>query len=262
LVPDALRVTSEANQNYRLSLASGNHAPASATATASPDGALNPGDPFVTASAYTNSALSAVRPASTTLYAIDAQANTLSSQVPPNAGTLADPKPLGVDVGEQTQFDIAGVGNIGYMVTTPAGRAGAVLYRVDITTGTSTELGPIGTGSLLRSKGTPKAQITGLAARQEVVGPPRANVAPAVEIVATTIQPKAGQKAAYIAFATDRDGSIAKIEWDADADGQFDDGNGESLRTALKQGVRTLAVRVTDEGGARTTATTRIKIVP
>lgn len=259
-VPDALRVTSEANQNYRLSLANGNHAPASATATASPDGALNPGDPFVTASAYTNSSFSATRPVSTTLFAIDAQANTLSSQLPPNAGTLGDPKPLGVDIGDQTQFDIAGVGNIGYMVTTPAGGSGAVLYRVDITTGTSTELGPIGTGSLVRSKGTPKAQITGLAARQDVAGPPRANVAPAVEIVATTIQPRPGQRAAYIAFATDRDGSITKVEWDTDADGVFDDATGQSLRTSLREGVRTLAVRVTDEAGARTMATTRVRI--
>lgn len=257
---DALRITSEANMNYRLSLVSGNHAAMSATAAASPDGALNPGDPSVVASAYANSSLSATRPATTTLFAIDNAANTLNTQVPPNAGTLTTPLPLGVDVGDQVGFDIAGVGNLGYIVTTPAGRAGAVLYRVDITTGKATELGPVGTGSLVRSKGTPRAQITGLAARQDVVGPPRANVAPAAEIVKTTIQPRPGQRAAYIAFATDRDGSITKVEWDTDADGAYDDATGQSLRIALREGVRALAVRVTDDGGARTTATTRVKI--
>ena len=34
----------------------------------SPDGALNPGDPSIVASAYTNSTISAVRPTTTTLY--------------------------------------------------------------------------------------------------------------------------------------------------------------------------------------------------
>ena len=250
-VPDALRITSDAEQNYRISFATGTHG------AASPDGALNPGDPSVVASAYTNSTVSAVRPAATALYAIDAAANTLSVQTPPNAGTLTDPKPLGVDVGDTTSFDIAGAGNLGFMTTTPAGRPGAVLYRVDITTGRATELGPIATGSLLRTKGTPRLTVTGLAARQEVTSP-AANTPPNVQIVKTTLRPRPGQRAAYIAQAADPDGAITKVEWDTDDDGAHDDAVGASLRLPLPAGTATIGVRVSDERGARTTARTRV----
>lgn len=252
-VPDALRITSEANQNYRISFTTGNHG------ALSPDAALNPGDPSIVASAYTNSALTATRPTSTTLYGIDSVSNQLVTQIPPNAGTLVDPKPLGIDVGDQTSFDIAGTGNLGFLATTPAGASGASLYRVDIATGKATELGPIGTGSLVRSKGTPKLTITGMAARQEVVAP-RGNIAPAVAIVKTTLKPRPKQRAAYIAQAADPDGAIAKVEWDTDADGAYDDATSASLRLALPAGVRTLAVRVTDDAGARTTGTVRVLV--
>ncbi|MGD9572100.1 MAG: DUF4394 domain-containing protein [Thermoleophilia bacterium] len=252
-VPDALRITSNAEQNYRISFATGNHG------AGSPDGALNPGDPAIVASAYTNSTVSAVRPATTTLFGIDATSNALTTQNPPNAGTQVDPKPLGVDVGEATGFDIAGAGNLGFLATTPAGRTGAVLYRVDITTGTATELGPIATGSILRTKGTPRLTVTGMAARQEVTSP-RGNVAPNVQIVKTTLRPRPGQRAAYIAQAADPDGAIVKIEWDTDADGAYDDASGASLRLPLPAGRQTLGVRVTDERGARTATTTRVLI--
>ncbi len=250
-VPDALRITSNAEQNYRIAFATGTHG------AGSPDGALNPGDPSVVASAYTNSTISAVRPATTTLYDIDSAADTISVQNPPNAGTLVDPKPLGVDVGDDTSFDIAGEGNLGFMATTPAGRSGAVLYRVDITTGATTELGPIATGSLLRTKGTPRLTVTGLAARQEVTNP-RSNTPPNLGIVKTTLRPRPGQRAAYIAQANDPDGAVTRVEWDTDGDGAFDDATGVSIRLALPAGARTLAARVTDERGARTVATTRV----
>lgn len=252
-VPDALRITSEANQNYRIAFATGNHG------AASPDGALNPGDPSIVASAYTNSALTATRPATTTLYGIDSATDQIVTQNPPNAGTLVDGKPLGIDVGNDTQFDIAGGANLGFLATTKAGDAGARLYRVDITTGKATELGPIGTGSLVRGKGTPKLTITGIAARQEVVAP-RSNVAPNVTVVKTTQKPRPGQRAAYIAQAADPDGAIAKVEWDTDADGAYDDATSSSLRLALPAGVHTIAVRVTDDSGARTTGDTRVLV--
>ena len=252
-VPDALRITSEADQNYRIAFATGTHG------AGSPDGALNPGTPSVVASAYTNSALTATRPLATTLYAIDSAADQLLVQAPPNAGTLTDGKPLGVDVGDQTSFDIAGAANLGFMATMKAGDTGSRLYRVDITTGKTTELGPIGTGSLLRQRGTPRVTITGIAARQEVVAP-KSNVAPNVAIVATTVAPTPGQRAAYIAWAADPDGAIAKVEWDTDGDKAYDDATSASLRVALPAGVRTLAVRVTDDGGARTATTLRVRV--
>lgn len=252
-VPDALRITSDGEQNYRIAFASGNHG------AGSPDGALNPGDPSIVASAYTNSALTATRPATTTLYGIDAVSNQLLTQNPPNAGTLVDGKPLGIDVGAQTSFDIAGAKNLGYLATTLPGGTGAIFYRVDINTGSATILGPIGTGSLLRSKGTPRLAITGIAARQEVVAP-RANVPPTVTVVKTTLKPRPGQRAAYIAQAADPDGAIAKVEWDTDADGAFDDATTLSLRVGLPAGVRTIAVRVTDDSGARTTGSVRVLV--
>ena len=249
---DALRITSDADQNYRIAFASGNHG------ALSPDATLNPGNPSVVASAYTNSALTAARPATTTLFDIDAASDQLLTQNPPNAGTLVNGKPLGVNVSERTSFDIAGIQNRGFMVTTPVGGTGARLYSVDLATGRAGELGPIGTGSLV-GRGTPRLTITGMAARQESVGP-RANIAPAVTIVPTTVRPAAGQRAAYIARATDADGDIARIEWDTDADGRYDDAVGATVRVGLKAGTRTLAARVTDESGARTWASLAVRV--
>lgn len=249
---DALRITGNTGLNHRIAFATGQHG------AGSPDGALNPGAPAVVGSAYTNSALTATRPATTTLYGVDAAANTLVIQDPPNAGTLRDAKPLAVDVTERTGFDIAGAANTGYLATTPAGASGAVLYRVDLATGALTEHGPIGTGSLLRT-GTARVQLTGLAVRQEVVAP-RANVAPSVRIHATTLVPRPGRRAAYIAQAADPDGDIGRVEWDTDGDRAFDDGVGTTIRVALAAGVRTLRVRATDTAGARTVDDLRVAI--
>jgi hypothetical protein len=252
-VPDALRITGVAGINYRVAFATGNHG------AGSPDGVLNPGSPSIVGSAYTSSALSATNPASTTLFGIDSASDQLVVQSPPNAGTLTGGKPLGVDVTESTGFDIAGTGNIGYMATTPAGAAGASLYRVDVAGGAATRIGPIGTGSLVNSKGTPRTTITALAARQESASP-RANVAPGVQIVKTTQVPRPGQRAAYIAQAMDPDGAIARVEWDTDGDGRFDDAGTGSLRVAFPAGTRTIAARATDERGARAVATTTVVV--
>lgn len=251
-VPDALRITSDARQNYRIAFATGNHA------AGSPDGALNPGEPQVVASAYTNSDLTTARPATTTLYDIDAATDTLVVQNPPNAGTLVSPLPLGVDVGSVTSFDIAG--GIGYMAAIPAGAAGSSLYRVNLGTGAATRLGGIATGRILARMGTPKVQITGLAARQAVGAPLAGNVPPDASIVATTAAPAPGQRATYVAFATDADGSIAGVSWDTDGDGAYGDATGGSARIALGRGVHTIGVRVTDERGAMTTTTTRVAV--
>lgn len=251
-VPDALRITGDSGQNLRISFATGNHG------AGSPDGALNPGSPNVVASAYTSSVLSATRPASTTLYAIDAATNQLLVQNPPNAGTLVDPKPLGVDAGPNTGFDIAG--GLGYMVTTPAGGTGAVLYRVDLGTGQATRLGPVGTGRLLARQGTPRLTITGLAARQSVGAPLAANIPPQVSIVRTTLQPRPGQRAAYIARATDPDGAVTRVEWDTTGDGSFTNARGQFTRIGLPAGLHTIGVRVTDDAGARTTETIQVRI--
>lgn len=251
-VPDALRITSDAEQNYRIAFATGNHA------AMSPDGALNPGDPGIVASAYSESTISSIRPATTTLFGIDATAGALVTQSPPNAGTLGNPKPLGVRVGVRTSFDIAGVLNRGYLVTTPPGTSGSRLYGVDLATGAATEIGPVGTGSLV-SSGTSRLEITGIAARQESTAP-RTNIAPRVAVVATTNRPRPGQRAAYIAHATDPDGEVVRVEWDTDGDGRYDDASGFSARVGFAAGTRRIAVRATDESGARTRGTLTVRV--
>jgi Domain of unknown function (DUF4394) len=135
---DKIRVTSDANQNLRLD-------PDPGTVLMN-DGALNPGDPNVVASAYLNSAFSATRPTATKLFAIDSVSDMLLEQNPPNAGTLINGKPLKVDVGSQTSFDIAGSDNVAYMVTQGAGKFGAGLYTVDLDTGKARFRGLVGNG--------------------------------------------------------------------------------------------------------------------
>jgi hypothetical protein len=250
---DALRITSNANDNFRISFATGTHG------AGSPDAALNPGDPTVVGSAYTNASLTATRPGGTTLYAVDSGTDQLLTQLPPNAGTLVDPKPLGVDIGLDTGFDIAGAGNEGFLVAVPAGQTGSVLHTLDIRTGAATAVGPVATGRLVRGEGAGSVVLTGLAARQNSVAP-AANIAPNVQIVRTTLNPRPNQNAAYIARANDPDGTVTAVEWDTDGDGGFDDATGFSARARLKAGVSQLNVRVTDDAGARTVASISVLI--
>ena len=147
---DKIRVTSDANQNIRLNPDEGT------VLSADPD--LNPGDPSVVGSAYTESSFNATRPATTVLYAVDSGNDMLFQQNPANAGTLVNGLPLGVDIGNDAGFDIAGAGNVAYLVATPAGRSGAVLYRVDLTTGKASFAGRVGRGDVA---------VTGLAAWQD-----------------------------------------------------------------------------------------------
>jgi hypothetical protein len=147
---DRIRVTSDANQNLRLVPDTG--------ALASADGDLNPNDPTVVGSAYTNSSFSASLAASTTLYALDALDDALYVQNPPNDGTLTMPTPVDINVRGDSGFDIAGTNNVGYVATASDRRPGAELYRVNVRTGATIKLGQIGRGA---------HTITGLAAVQD-----------------------------------------------------------------------------------------------
>jgi hypothetical protein len=147
---DRIRVTSDANQNLRLVPDTG--------ALAMQDGDLNPNDPTVVGSAYTNSSFSASLAASTTLYALDALDDALYVQNPPNNGTLTMPTPVDINVRGDSGFDIAGKNNVGYVATASDRRPGAELYRVNVQTGATMKLGQIGRGA---------TTITGLAAVQD-----------------------------------------------------------------------------------------------
>ena len=148
---DRIRVTSDANQNLRLVPDTG--------ALAGADADLNPNDPTVVGSAYTNSSFSATPPAATVLYALDALDDAIYVQSPPNNGTLTMPQQLNINVRGHAGFDIAGRNNVGYIATASDSRAGAELYRVNVLNGGTTKLGSIG-----RSAHT----ITGLAAVQDL----------------------------------------------------------------------------------------------
>jgi len=148
---DKIRVVSDAAQNLRLNVDEGT--------VLSADKDLNPGTPQVVAAGYTNSSFTASKPAATQLFVIDAAREQLLLQNPPNDGTLTMGKRLGVDVGSQTGFDIAGADNTGYLATSTSRSRGSNLYRVDVTTGKTRQLGRIGGGKRL--------VVTGLAAWQD-----------------------------------------------------------------------------------------------
>jgi uncharacterized protein DUF4394 len=145
---DKIRVTSDAQENLRLNVDEGT--------LLSTDKNLNPGMPQVVGSAYTNSSFTPTRPMTTTLYAVDAATDQLFVQNPPNDGTLTLPKRLRVDVGANTGFDIAGADNTGYLATSSS--RGTGLYKLDVLTGKTRELGRIGGKRLV---------VTGLAAWQD-----------------------------------------------------------------------------------------------
>jgi Domain of unknown function (DUF4394) len=148
---DKIRVVSDAGQNLRLNVDEGT--------VLSADKDLNPGTPQVVAAGYTNSSFTATKPAATQLFVVDAARDQLLLQNPPNDGTLTMPKRLGVDVGPQTGLDIAGADNTGYLATSTPRSRGPNLYRVDVTTGKTRQLGRIGGGKRL--------VVTGLAAWQD-----------------------------------------------------------------------------------------------
>src|SRR5919109_446468 len=113
---------------------------------------FNPGMPNIVGAAYTNSSFSFTPPTATTLYVVDSVTDQVFVQNPPNNGTLTNPQQLGVDVGADAGFDIAGADNTGYLTTRSR------LYRVDPATGRTMLVGRIGNG---------RRTITGLAAWQD-----------------------------------------------------------------------------------------------
>jgi hypothetical protein len=140
-VPDRLRVVGSNDQNFRINVDTG---------AVIVDGTLNPGDPNVTAVAYTNADND---PATgTTLYDIDYISDALFIQNPPNNGTLQVVGSLGIDIDSVAGFDIItenGV-NTAFAALTPVGSTGSSLYNIDLSTGAATFIGSIKGDSQLR----------------------------------------------------------------------------------------------------------------
>jgi 3D (Asp-Asp-Asp) domain-containing protein len=153
-VPDAIRFTSDADQDLRISPSTG--------AVLGVDGALSfaAGDanagqnPNVVGSAYTNNFAGT---AVTTLYGIDSNLDTLVTQgsiggapVSPNTGQLFTIGKLNVDTSGMVGFDIAPVTNAAFASLTPPGSRTSNLYSINLSTGAARLIGPIGGGRLIR----------------------------------------------------------------------------------------------------------------
>jgi hypothetical protein len=151
---DKIRVTSDARDNLRVNPDDGT--------LLSVDTLLTPADVQVVGSAYTNSSFTATSPTVTELYAYDVSGNAdrLWIQRPANAGTLIMPVSTGLRLRSDLGFDIAGINNVGWVTGKEMGRSGSRLYRLDLSSGRTRELGRIGDGS---------RTITGLAAVQDQI---------------------------------------------------------------------------------------------
>ncbi len=128
-VADRLRVISNTGQSLRINVDTG------ATTT---DGAINRAGPapVVTAAAYTNSVPNA---ATTQLFDIDVDSDTLALQNPPNDGTLVSVGALGVAVAGDVGFDIGGGANgLALAALRTAAGGPSSLYRIDLVTGAAT----------------------------------------------------------------------------------------------------------------------------
>lgn len=122
---DRIRVISNTGQNLRLNPIDGT--------VAAVDAAINPAASVITAAAYTNNFAGAT---TTVLYDIDTQTDRLVKQDPPNAGTIVDIGPLGVNVDHANGFDIGGSSGIAYGIFTVSGATR--IYSVNLTNGTAT----------------------------------------------------------------------------------------------------------------------------
>ena len=135
-VPDRLRVISDLGQSLRINVATG------ATIT---DGTINRTVPAsVVGAAYASNFAGTT---TTTLYDVDALADVLAIQNPPNDGTLVNVGTLGLDVTGSSAIDIAGGDNGLALGAFRAGVTGPYsLYNVNLTTGAATLRG-VGTAA-------------------------------------------------------------------------------------------------------------------
>ncbi|MBC7901319.1 MAG: DUF4394 domain-containing protein [Saprospiraceae bacterium] len=145
-VPDRIRVTSDLDQNLRLNPNDGTLTATDGTiayAAGDPNAAQNPN---IVASGYINSFSGAT---ATTLYNLDSNLDILTTQNPPNAGTLNTVGALGVNITGEAGFDIAPGNNTALAALQITGATSSSLYRINLVTGAATLIGPIG-GPLIR----------------------------------------------------------------------------------------------------------------
>jgi hypothetical protein len=152
-VPDRLRLVASNDQNLRFNVDNGLLGDFDAnTPGVQPDlnlayaqGDPNAGaNPNVTAAAYTNSFPGGPSPTrTTTLFGIDSNLDVLVRQNPPNNGVLGTVGSLGIDFGPTGGFDIFSPAN---NVNTAFAASGSTLYTINLSNGSATTLGTIGSG--------------------------------------------------------------------------------------------------------------------
>ena len=134
---DRLRCLSADRQNLRVQPTLG-AAALDGSLTYGPDDRHAGQRPEITGAAYTHNTANAP---TTLLYEIDAATDALVIQEPANEGILKTVGPLGVDAGTATGFEIVTLAD---GTEQPWLALGNTLYRVDLTTGQATPVGPIG----------------------------------------------------------------------------------------------------------------------
>ena len=142
---DRIRVTSDADQNFRLNpnngAGAGTDTPLSYIA-GDPNAGANPN---VVGSAYTNNFDGAT---STILYDIDSNLDILVYEFPPNTGLLHTVGALGVNTTDNVGFDISqGTGTAYASLTTAGGTTS--LYSINPANGAATSIGMIGNATSL-----------------------------------------------------------------------------------------------------------------
>lgn len=190
---DMIRVTSDADKNFRFHPTTLSYSSADADLRYSATDPHAGTNPNVVGSAYTNS-FSESR--ATTLYDIDSNLDILTIQDPPNSGTLHTVGPLGVDTTDNVGFDISGSSGVAYASLT----VGTVtnLYTINLVSGTATSLGLLADADTLRTE-----TVVGIAA---TVPPPsrllnistRGRVGPDQDVLIGGFITRSGDTARYL----------------------------------------------------------------
>ena len=126
---DRLRVISNTGQNLRINVDTGDTIQ---------DGNINGiANASIRAAAYTNSFSTPIAALGTELFDLDQANQLLTKQVPPNEGTLLQLGNLGVNLGLNDGFDIAGGDNGLALAAISNSDSASVLYRIDLNSDTT-----------------------------------------------------------------------------------------------------------------------------
>lgn len=180
---DRIRITSDAEMNLSVN-------PNDGVPTA--QSPLNPGNPNIVGSAYTNNFLGAT---TTTLYGIDSSTDMLVIQSPPANGTLTNVGALGVDTSGLVGFDISQCDGTAYAaLNANASKQGFIaggssLYTINLASGTATPVGSIGVGNTIRALAVETAPTSSCSFTVTVndTQPPSITCPPNLTVVTATI---------------------------------------------------------------------------